>query len=47
MILVTTASVPSEPINSWIRLYPVTSLTSLPPMVTIWPEGSTASNPVT
>ena len=31
VILVNIPSVPSEPTMSWIRLYPVTSLTSFPP----------------
>ncbi len=40
-------SVPSEPTSNWIRLYPVTSLSSLPPSSTISPVGVTTSRPTT
>ena len=47
MISVTMPRVPSEPVRSWIRSYPVTSFMSLPPRLTRSPEGSTASSPQT
>ena len=45
--LVITPSVPSDPTNSSVRLYPTTSLMHLEPVRTTSPVGSTTSSPMT
>ena len=47
MASVTSARVPSEPMISWVRSYPVLSLTIFPPVRSTSPDASTASRPST
>ena len=47
MARVTSASVPSDPITSWVRSYPLVDFTNLPPVVITSPVPRTASRPRT
>ena len=47
VISVTSASVPSDPVMSCVRSYPVDDLTYLPPVRITSPQASTASRPRT
>ena len=41
------ASVPSEPMSSWVRSYPLEHLTNFPPVRSTVPSASTTSSPRT